>query len=449
MKKLVITLIWMASVIPGLTGNLAAAQPASAGTPWTLQECIGYALDHNLSVQQSALQVQQREIDLNTARANRLPGVSAGASQNFSFGRGLTADNTYANTNTTNTSLSLGADMTLFNGLRNYNNILLGQLNLEAATADLEKARDDIRVAVAQAYVQILYNREIAEVAARQVEIDAQQVDRLEALQANGKATAADVAAQRATLAQSRLSAVQAENNVRLARLDLAQLLELPSPEGFDVVVPGDDALAIPLPAGPELIYEEAVGIKPVVRAEETRLAYADRNIALAKGGYLPSLSLSGGLGTNYYTSSGYAGKSFFDQLSNNFSQYIGLSLNVPIFSRLSTRNQVRSARVSYDAQQLQLETVKKQLFKEIQQAWYNAVAARTKYESSMEAEKSASESLTLVQAKYENGKSSITEFNEAKNQYLKARSDLAQARYEYLYQTRLLDFYRGRNLTL
>ncbi|MBR5100084.1 MAG: TolC family protein, partial [Bacteroidales bacterium] len=243
MKKLVITLIWMASVIPGLTGNLAAAQPASAGTPWTLQECIGYALDHNLSVQQSALQVQQREIDLNTARANRLPGVSAGASQNFSFGRGLTADNTYANTNTTNTSLSLGADMTLFNGLRNYNNILLGQLNLEAATADLEKARDDIRVAVAQAYVQILYNREIAEVAARQVEIDAQQVDRLEALQANGKATAADVAAQRATLAQSRLSAVQAENNVRLARLDLAQLLELPSPEGFDVVVPGEDAL--------------------------------------------------------------------------------------------------------------------------------------------------------------------------------------------------------------
>ena len=449
MKKLVITLIWMASVIPGLTGNLAAAQPASAGTPWTLQECIGYALDHNLSVQQSALQVQQREIDLNTARANRLPGVSAGASQNFSFGRGLTADNTYANTNTTNTSLSLGADMTLFNGLRNYNNILLGQLNLEAATADLEKARDDIRVAVAQAYVQILYNREIAEVAARQVEIDAQQVDRLEALQANGKATAADVAAQRATLAQSHLSAVQAENNVRLARLDLAQLLELPSPEGFDVVVPGDDALAIPLPAGPEVIYEEAVGIKPAVRAEETRLAYADRNIALAKGGYLPSLSLSGGLGTNYYTSSGYAGKSFFDQLSNNFSQYIGLSLNVPIFSRLSTRNQVRSARVSYDAQQLQLETVKKQLFKEIQQAWYNAISAHSKFESSNEAASAAAESFALAQAKYENGKSSITEFNEAKNQYLKARSDLAQARYEYLYQTRLLDFYRGRNLTL
>lgn len=445
MKQKVYTLLLTAFVLSGWTGHLAAAQEK----PWSLQDCIGYALDHNLSVQRSALQVQQREIDLNTALNNRLPGVAASASQNFSFGRGLTADNTYANTNTTNTGFSLGADLTLFNGLRNYNNIALGKLNLQAATADLEKARDDIRVAVAQAYVQILYDREIAEVAARQVEIDSQQVVRLETLQANGKATAADVASQRASLAQSRLSAVQAENKLSLARLDLAQLLELPSPEGFDVVVPTDDALALPLPAGPEIIYEEAVGHKPAVRAEETRLAYADRNIALAKGGYLPSLSLSGGLGTNYYTSSGYAAKSFFDQLGNNFSQYIGLSLNVPIFSRLSTRNQVRTARVNYDAQQLQLETVKKQLFKEIQQAWYNALSARSKFESSTEAASAAAESFALAQAKYENGKSSITEFNESKNQYLKACSDLAQARYEYLYQTRLLDFYRGRDLTL
>ena len=443
MKRIVLTLIWMTFVMPGLTGHLAQAQP------WTLQECINYALDHNLSVQQSALQVQQREIEVNTAENNRLPGVSGGASQNFSFGRGLTADNTYANTNTTNTSLSVGADMTLFNGFRLRNNILLSKLNLEAATADLEKARDDIRVAVAQAYVQILYNREIADVAARQVEIDEQQVERLEARLANGKSTAADVAAQRASLAQSRLTAVQAENNLRMARLDLAQLLELPSPEGFDVAVPADDALALPLPTGPELIYEEAVGSKPAVRAEETRLAYAERNIDLAKGGYLPSLSLSGGLGTNYYTSSGYPAKTFFEQLGNNFSQYVGLSLNVPIFSRLSTRNQVRSAQVNYNAQQLQLETVKKQLFKEIQQAWYNALSARSKFESSTEAASAATESFALAQAKYENGKSSITEFNESKNQYLKARSDLAQARYEYLYQTRLLDFYRGRDLTL
>ena len=443
MKRIVITLIWMTFVMPGLTGHLAQAQP------WTLQDCIGYALDHNLSVQKSALQVKQREIDVNKAENNRLPGVSGSASQNFSFGRGLTADNTYANTNTTNTSFSVGADMTLFNGFRLRNNILLSKLNLEAATVDLEKAKDDIRVAVAKAYVQILYDREIVGVAQRQVEIDSLQVVRLETLQANGKATAADVAAQQASLAQSRLTLVQADNSLRLARLDLAQLLELPSPEGFDVIAPAADAQAIPLPAGPEIIYEEAVGIKPVVRAEETRLAYAERNIDLARSGYLPSLSLNGGLGTNYYTSSGYPSKTFFEQLGNNFSQYVGLSLNVPIFSRMSNRNQVRSARLSYDAQQLQLETAKKTLYKEIQQAWYNALAAQGKLESSSQAERAASESFALATAKYEHGKASITEFNESKNQYLKACSDLAQARYEYLYQTRLLDFYRGRDLTL
>lgn len=443
MKKSIIILLM--AVMPGLTGHLASAQEK----PWSLQECIGYALDHNLTVQQRELQVRQREIDANTARNSRLPGVSAGSSQNFSFGRGLTEDNTYAHTNTTNTSFTLGADMTLFNGFRIRNNILLGELNLKAATADLEKARDDIRVAVAQAYVQILYQREITEVAVRQVAIDSLQVERLETLLANGKATSADVAAQRASLAQSRLSAVQADNRLQLARLDLAQLLELPSPEGFDVATPAGDALALPLPAGPESIYEEAVGIKPAVQAEETRLAYAERNIDLARGGYFPSLSLSGGLGTNYYTSSGYAGKRFFDQLSNNFSQYIGLSLNIPVFSRLTTRNQVRSARVNYDLQQLQLESVKKQLYKEIQQAWYNALTARSKFESSTQAASAAEESFALMQAKYENGKASITEFNESKNQYLKACSDLAQARYEYLYQTRLLDFYRGRTLSL
>ena len=431
-----------------LAATAARAQENSQATPWTLQDCTNYALDHSLTVQKSALQVSQREIELSTARARLLPGVSANASQNFSFGRGLTADNTYANTNTTNTGLSLGADMTLFNGLRNKNNIELGKLNLQAATRDLEKARDDIRVAVAKAYVQILYNEEILAVARRQVEIDSLQVVRLEAMRDNGKAAEAEVARQAATLAQSRLTAVQASNNLHIALLDMTQLLELPSPEGFAVASPVHQEPELPL-TSPEAIYEEAIGIKPAVKAEETRLAYAERNIALAKGGYMPTLSLSGGLGTNYYTSSGYPHAAFFTQLSNNFSQYVGLSLSIPIFSRMSNRNQVRSAKVSYQVQQVQLDQTKKQLYKEIQQAWYNAVAAHEKFKSSLEAEKAAAQSLTLVQAKYENGKATITEFNESKTQYLKAASDLAQARCEALYQAGLIDFYRGKEIQL
>jgi outer membrane protein len=415
---------------------------------WSLHDCIEYALSHNLKVKQTALQVEQREIDLNTAKSNILPGVSASASENLSFGRGLTADNTYANTNTTSTGFSLGADMTLFKGLRNKNNIELSKLNLKAATQDLEKARDDIRLAVAQAYVQVLYKREINQVALRQVEIDSQQVVRLSEMRDNGKAAQADVAVQEATLAQSRLTAVQAEHALRLAELDLVQLLDLPTPVGFSVQIPEKGEPELPS-VSPNDIFEEAVGSKPVVQAQAIRVAYAERNIALAKGGYLPTLSLSGGLGTNYYTNSGSTSAKFLDQLSNNFSQYVGLSLSIPIFSRMSNRNQVRSAKINHQTQQLQLDQTKKDLFKEIQQAWYNAVAAYRKFESSKDAEKAAIESFSLVQAKYENGKATITEFNESKNQYLKASSDLAQARYEAMYQAELLDYYRGIDMEL
>ena len=433
-----------------LTTALVAAVAAGAQAQervWTLPQCIDHALENNLSVKRSGLNVEQREIDLNTAENNRLPSVSGSAGQNFSFGRGLTADNTYANTNTTNTSFSVGAQVPVFNGFQIKHNIELSKLNLAAATADLEKAKDDIRVAVAQAYVQILYNMEILDVARSQIEIDSLQVVRLTEMAENGMVASADVSAQEATLAQSRVSATQAENNVALAILDLTQLLELPSPEGFHIARPSVEGLETVMLMDPEAIYAEAVQFKPAVKAEEIRLDQALKSIDLAKDSFLPSLSLSGGLGTNYYTSSGFPSAGFSSQLKNNFSQYIGLNLSVPIFSHFSNRNQVRNARLQYSNQEIMLDNSKKTLYKEIQQAYYNAVGSQAKYRSSQVAATSAEDAFELAQAKYENGKSGITEFNEAKGRYMSAASNLVQARYEYLYQSKILDFYRGRDL--
>ena len=433
-----------------LTAALVAAFAAGARAQervWTLPQCIDHALENNLSVKRSGLNVEQREIDLNTAENNRLPSVSGSAGQNFSFGRGLTADNTYANTNTTNTSFSVGAQVPVFNGFQIKHNIELSKLNLAAATADLEKAKDDIRVAVAQAYVQILYNMEILDVARSQVEIDSLQVVRLTEMASNGMVASADVSAQEATLAQSRVSATQAENNVALAILDLTQLLELPSPEGFHIASPSVEGLETVMLMDPEAIYAEAVQFKPAVKAEEIRLDQALKSIDLAKDSFLPSLSLSGGLGTNYYTSSGFPSAGFSSQLKNNFSQYIGLNLSVPIFSHFSNRNQVRNARLQYSSQEIVLDNSRKSLYKEIQQAYYNAVGSQAKYRSSQIAAASAEDAFELAQAKYENGKSGITEFNEAKGRYMSAASNLVQARYEYLYQSKILDFYRGRDL--
>lgn len=426
-----------------------ASIDCQAQQQWTLRQCMDYAIEHNISIKQQDNVRRQQELSLSTSRNSRLPDLSASASENYSFGRAQTLDGTYSNRNTNSTSFSIGTSVPLFTGFEIPNRIKLNQLNLEAATQDLEKAKNDIRMQVAQAYVQILYNMEIADVACRQLAIDSAQVKRLEAFVENGKASQAQLSQQQATLAQAQLTATQADNNLQLSVLALTQLLELPSPEGFSIVRPDNTSLLVlhsSLPS-PDAVYQEALTIKPEVRAEQLRLSAADKSISIAKAALYPKLYFNAGLQTNYYKTNGMQAESFASQMKNNFAQYLGVSLNVPIFNRFATRNNVRSARIDRENRQLQFDLVRKTLYKDIQQVYYNAVAAGSKYESSQQAQQSSQDAFKLTQAKYENGKASITEFNEAKNNYLKTESDLVQARYEYLYQTALLDFYRGRDL--
>ena len=428
---------------------LALAGSVRAQQGWTLDRCIDYAIENNIQIRQSDIAAQTRDVDLNSARGNRLPGVSASASQSWSFGRSLTIDNTYANTNTASTSFSIGADMTLFAGGRISGNIHNARLGLEAAMSDLERIKDDVRVQVAQAFIQIVYNRSILDVARNQVTIDSMQVERLTELAAIGKASSAEVSSQKATLAQSQLSVTQAQNNLSMSILTLTQLLDLPSPDGFDVISPDADALEFRIPDSPEDIYAQALDIKPSIKSEEIRLQQASNSIDIAKGGYYPTLSLSAGAGTGYYTSSNRTSDNFGSQIKNNFGPHIGLNLSIPIFSRNSNRNSVRSAQLSRMNQEMQLDNAKKQLYKEIQQAYYNAVASKSRYESSQEVETSAQESFQLVQAKYEGGKASITEFNESKNRLVTAQADVIKYRYEYLFNTALLEFYRNSTFQL
>ena len=416
---------------------------------WTLRECCDYAVEHNITIKQQENQCRQQEIQLSNAKNQRLPDLSGSASQNFSFGRGLTSENTYTNTNTSSTSFSLGTSVPLFTGFQIPNNIKLNQLNLEAATQDLEKAKNDIRTQVAQAYVQILYNMELADVAHRQISIDSAQVARLQALLDIGRASEAELAQQKATMAQGVLTATQADNNLQLAILAMTQLLELPTPEGFAVVRPEIGEVSRDNIATPDEIYVEALATKPEVQAQQLRLRATENSIKIAQAGYYPTLSFSAGLGSNYYKTSGFKADGFATQMKNNFSQYLGLNLSIPIFNRFQTRNSIRTAKIDRENQTLQLDNTKKSLYKEIQQVYYNAVAADQKLSSSQQANESSETAFRLTQAKYEQGKATITEFNEAKNNYLKSQSDLTQARYEYLYQKALIQFYRGQELKL
>lgn len=440
----------MKAILTAIALLAAVAQEPGAAPdlshPWTLTQCLDWAMGHNLTVARQELSLEGREVDKNTADNAWLPAVNASASENFSFGRGLGGNNTYESGNSSSTSLNLGANMTLFDGLATPNRMKLAALNLDAATADLEKVRNDIRISVAKAYIQILYNYEIRDVAADQVGIDSLQVVRLQGLFDSGMASAAEVSQQKASLAQSRLTLVQADNNVRASLLDLAQLLEFPYWEGFSVVRPKVSS-GSGLLSSPDDIYADALSVRPEVQAEQIRLEGTDYSIKIAQASGYPSLSLSGGLGSNYYSNFGTQG--FFNQLSNNFSQYVGISLNIPIFDKFSTRNQVRTAKLNRQTQVIQLRQAEQTLYKEIQQAWNSAVAAQAKLDAAQVAATSAEDAFRLTQAKYENGKATFTEFSEARTRLMKARSDAVQATYEAFFQTKLVEFYRGGTLAL
>lgn len=439
MKKLTATIIFSAVFVVA----------ASAQThEWTLQECTNHAVENNLSVKRSEDAVHRQEIQLNSAHNNWLPSVNASVGQNFSFGRGLTADNTYSNTNTRSTSFDLGANINLFNGFQTKNNIELQKLNLAASTADLEKAKNDIRIQVAQSYVQILYDMEIEDVARRQISIDSAQVARMESMVANGKASEAELSQQRASLANSTLTLTQAVNNKKLALLNLAQILELPNADDFAIVRPDTSSMRtepieMPNDSASSINYQ-----RPEILAEQIRLEATEYNLKMAKGQALPSLNLSAGMGTNYYNSSnGFKVESFGKQIDNNFSQYIGLNLSIPIFNKFQVRNNIRDVRIQQYSQQHNLDLARKNLYKEIQQVTLNAANATAKVTAAREAVRNSETAFRLAQARYENGKSTITEFNESKNNYLKSQSDLAQAIYENMYNTMLLRWYQGEEM--
>jgi len=433
-----------------VTIAVLSAGPAMAQKQWNLKQCIEYAIKHNLTIKQQEAAKDESAVDLNTAKWSRLPDLTGSASHSFNFGRSLQMDNTYQQLNTQNTGLNLNTSIPLFTGMQIPSQIALSKLNLKAAVEDLNKAKEDISIQVTSAYLQVLFNEELAKVAHEQVTLSEEMLKQKTAFFKVGKASEAELYEAKSRAAQDQLSAVQADNEYRLALLDLSQLLELPTPEGFGIVSPSiDEDKDFSILTSPADIYSEALLIKPSIKAAQYRVEGAQKSIRIAQSGYYPQLSLGAGIATSYYNVSGRENGNFGSQLRDNFSQYIGLSLNIPIFNRFSTRNQVRKARIQQTTLNWQLEDAKKALYKEIQQAYYNAVNAESKFESSRTADEAAKASFNLMKEKYANGKATSTEFNEARTNWLKAVSDRIQAKYDYLFRTKILDFYKGVPLTL
>lgn len=408
---------------------------------WSLDSCISYAVSHNLTVKTRELNVISGDLDITEAKDQFLPNIGAGAQQSFSFGRGLTADNMYANRNTSQFGWSVQMSMPIFQGLRNLRNLDYAKANFRQLVEQLESTKDDITLSVIAQYLQVLYCQEMYKVALEQLHLSQVELERRQELLEAGKIPELDMLQAQAQVAQDELSTVTSQNDWNLALLDLAQLLELDNAEGFSILPLNDELTDLPLPT-PESVFDAAMISNHSILASRLGVEVAGKYLKLAQTGYLPTLSFSAGLGSSYYKTSGFENESFGGQMRHNLSESLGFSLNIPIFDSFSTRNSIRKAKVQQLSAELQLKDAEVQLYKAITQAHAQAVAAEKRKASSTVAEKTSSLALEAMREKYNYGKANATEFEQAKTNYIQAVSDLVQAKYESVLRRRILQFY-------
>jgi len=442
-------------LILSLTSTILPAQdPAKI---WTLEECIRYALENNIDLKQRVQEEENRNIELNTSKHSWLPNLNASLGQNFDFGRSPSKDGVIVDRNSANSSFGLQLSMPLFDGLQIPNDIAAKKLNLKAATENLNKAKEDLAVNVASYYIQVLYNKEIEKIAVLQVELSQEQVKRTELLVQAGKVPLSQLYDMKAQAASDEVTLTEARNNVNLALLDLAQSLELErSGSTFDIENPVlEDALAQYMGSilPPDLIYNEAVTFKPQIREQEYLLESQKKSLKIAQAGYYPKLNFNASYSNGYYRYNGGDEETvnipFSDQLKQNERKTVGFSLSIPIFNRFQVRNSVRTARLSIENRQLLMEDTKKTLYKEIQQAYYSATAAQEKYIASGKSVEASEEAFTYSEERYNAGKSTVFEYNEAKTKYAQSLSEQTQAKFNFILRAKILDFYRGVQIQL
>lgn len=406
---------------------------------WSLDSCINYAIEHNITVKSRKLDTRSAELAVTEAKDAFLPQVQGSASQSFSFGRGLTSENTYADRNTSQFGWNIGMSLPLFQGLSAKRRLDYSRANLQAIAEQCEVAKDNVELQVISQYLQVLYCGEMLDVAMEQERLSRVQLDRCKVLVEEGKTPELELTQAEAQVAQNHLSVVNAENDRMLALLDLSQLLQLPTMDGFDVQPLSETASLLP---DASEVYDNALRNNHAIKAGRLALTAAEKNISVARTGYIPRLSFTAGIGSSYYNLSGAQNPPFHRQMRDNLSKSLGFSLSIPIFDAFSTRNSVRRAKIQHTSAMLSLEDAQSNLYKSINQAYRQAMASESKHEAALVAEKSTKAAYEAMEVKYEFGRANSTELEQSRSEYIRARMQTVQSRYETLLRMRILSFY-------
>jgi len=415
---------------------------------WSLQKCIDYAQDNNIKIKQGVITTEYQQNQLKQAKFTRLPNLNGQLSQGFSFGRNLTyPENTYKDVNSSQTDFGLSTNIPVFQGFYITNNISKLELDLQASIEDLSKAKSDISVNIASTFLEILFAKDLVKVSEDQLLVTNLQIKQITEKVEAGSLARGSLLEIEAQAAGEELNLVNAQNQLKIARLRLTQLLELPSNDDFDVEVPAlpeISAQASIVSAGE--VYKSAVLTRPEIRGADLRYQSSQFQLKMAKSALYPTISAYASFNDLYNNQNT---NSFSDQIKNNQRKSIGAQMNIPIFTRFQNKLQIDNSRLQVLNTELELENTKKLLRSDIETAQTSAIAALNRFNSNQKAVSSMKEAFRYSEEKFGVGLVNAVEYNTAKTKLAKSESDLLQAKYEFIFRTKILDFYRGLPLTL
>lgn len=415
---------------------------------WSLEQCINYAHENNITIKRQKLGAEYQANVLKQSKLNQLPDLNASVRTSSSNGLGWATDtegNYYSyDQNSHSVSPSIGTSVTIFEGMSRRHEIKKNNYNLLSVQSDVEKVENDITLQLTRHYLQVLFDKELLSVAKEQYEVSKLQMERTKKLVDAGSQAMGSYLEIKSQAAKEALNVTQQENNLGISLLNLAQLLDLENPVGFDIqtpVLPEVGSFSADLPRN---IFTTSVDLMPEIKSSEYNVQSKEEELKEVKGGYYPRLSANAGWSSNAYFYNNTDDPSFSDQIKDRRVYSIGFSLQIPIFNKFQVRNNVSNSKISLLDAQYKLEAEKLKLRKDIQQAYADALASYKKYLASEEAVESYKESFRYTEKKFNVGLVNSVDYNVAKTDFTRAQSDLLQAKYEYILRTKILDFYRG-----
>jgi len=416
---------------------------------WTLEECINYALDHNINIKRQQVGAEQATNNHQQARKNLLPTASANISHSYNFGKTLNRDEyVYVNQEFQYTDANASASVTVFNGLQKLNTIKQRKYEMLAQLERIEEARYDVTMNIVTYYLTVLSAIEQKNIRQEQLAVTMEQIEQVKEQIKVGKKAKGELLEIKAQAASERADLTNAKNQLAMAYVDLAQVMNLDTIEDFRIEVPQK----LEMKGGEQIkptdtVYTQALSDFPAIQRARYQLEGAKKSLRVTKGSYLPELSFGGGIGSYY---SELSKPAFMKQLRDiNARMGLELSLRIPIFNQFNKQTDVANARLSVQDNKLMLQEQKQNLYKNIQRAHNEAKAAYENYQANLEALESYQEAFSYSEERYEVGMVDAVQYRIAKNDLSRARSNVSRSKYNFIFRLKILEFYMGQTMTI